>query len=102
MSVTQNSTMKRGVFIRTKLRGGVKRTLCTSFTIVVAILRFTQCHHQPKWNWVDLENFFSTLAGGDIAKSRSGEPDRETCTQGALHPDEQLCSMKEPMFQCKV
>ncbi|CDH60209.1 predicted protein [Lichtheimia corymbifera JMRC:FSU:9682] len=40
--------MKRGVFNRTKLRGGVKRTLCRSFTIVVAILGFTQCHHQPR------------------------------------------------------
>ncbi|CDH53646.1 predicted protein [Lichtheimia corymbifera JMRC:FSU:9682] len=44
----------------------------------------------------------STLAGGDIAKSRIDEVDRETCTQGALHPDEQLCSIEDPTFHCKV
>ncbi|CDH55548.1 predicted protein [Lichtheimia corymbifera JMRC:FSU:9682] len=44
----------------------------------------------------------STLAGGDIAKSRIDEVDRETCTQGALHPDEQLCSIEDPTLHCKV
>ncbi|CDH58080.1 predicted protein [Lichtheimia corymbifera JMRC:FSU:9682] len=43
----------------------------------------------------------STLAGGDIAKSRIVEVDRETCTQGALHSDEQLCSIEDPTFHCK-
>ncbi|CDH52141.1 predicted protein [Lichtheimia corymbifera JMRC:FSU:9682] len=50
---------------------------------------------------VDLEFFFDE-AGGDIAKSRIVELDRETCTQGALHPAEQLCSIEESTFHCKV
>ncbi|CDH55113.1 predicted protein [Lichtheimia corymbifera JMRC:FSU:9682] len=44
----------------------------------------------------------SALAGGDIAKSRIDEPDRETCTQGALHPDEQLSSIEDPTFHCRI
>ncbi|CDH51797.1 predicted protein [Lichtheimia corymbifera JMRC:FSU:9682] len=94
--------MKRGVFNRTKLVVGVKRTLGASFTIVVAILRFTQCHHQPKLKKIQEVDPRSTLAGGDIAKSRIDEPDRETCSQGALHPDEQLCSIEDPTLHCKV
>ncbi|CDH56261.1 predicted protein [Lichtheimia corymbifera JMRC:FSU:9682] len=68
--------MKRGVFNRTKLLVGVKRTLGASFTIQLADPRFSQ--------------------------SEIGESDRETCTQGALHPDEQLCSIEDPTFHCKV
>ncbi|CDH55531.1 predicted protein [Lichtheimia corymbifera JMRC:FSU:9682] len=44
----------------------------------------------------------STLAGGDIAKPGIGNHDRETSTQDTFGPDEQLCSMKEPTFDCKV
>ncbi|CDH48388.1 predicted protein [Lichtheimia corymbifera JMRC:FSU:9682] len=36
------------------------------------------------------------LAGGDIVKFGIGEHDRGTCTQGALGPDEQLCSIQDP------
>ncbi|CDH56954.1 predicted protein [Lichtheimia corymbifera JMRC:FSU:9682] len=50
-------------------------------------------------SWVDLLNFF--LAGGDIAKFGIGHDDRETSTQGALRPDEQLCSIEDPTFHCK-
>ncbi|CDH60514.1 predicted protein [Lichtheimia corymbifera JMRC:FSU:9682] len=59
----------------------------------------TTSQSRKKIQEVDLR---STLAAGDIAKSRIGEPDRETCTQGALHPDEQLRSIKDPRFHCKV
>ncbi|CDH57938.1 predicted protein [Lichtheimia corymbifera JMRC:FSU:9682] len=44
----------------------------------------------------------STLAGGDIAKSRIDHDDRETSTQDIFGPDEQLCSIDDPTFHCKV
>ncbi|CDH59879.1 predicted protein [Lichtheimia corymbifera JMRC:FSU:9682] len=46
--------------------------------------------HDPLWLVVTL------------GESRIDEPDRETCTQGALHLDEQLCSIEDPTFHCKV
>ncbi|CDH56829.1 predicted protein [Lichtheimia corymbifera JMRC:FSU:9682] len=42
------------------------------------------------------------LVGGDNAKSGIGNHERETSTQDTFGPDEQLCSMKEPTFECKV
>ncbi|CDH49488.1 predicted protein [Lichtheimia corymbifera JMRC:FSU:9682] len=94
--------MKRGVFNRTKLLVGVKRTLSASFTVVEAILKITQCHHQPKSILGRPLEFFFDKAGGDIAKSRIAELDRETSTQGALHPAEQLCSIEDPTFHCSI
>ncbi|CDH54034.1 predicted protein [Lichtheimia corymbifera JMRC:FSU:9682] len=94
--------MKRGVFNRTKLRGGVKRTLCRSFTIVVAILRFTQCRHQPKSKKIQEVDPSSVWLVMTLRESEIDELDRETCTQGALDHDEQLCSMNDSAFHCKA
>ncbi|CDH58277.1 predicted protein [Lichtheimia corymbifera JMRC:FSU:9682] len=93
--------MKREVFNRTKLLVVVKRTLGASFTIVVAILRFTQCHHQPRRKKIrgrsDPLWLVVTLGETEIS-----ELDREISTQGALHLDEQYCSIEKPTFHCKV
>ncbi|CDH58687.1 predicted protein [Lichtheimia corymbifera JMRC:FSU:9682] len=95
--------MKCRLFHRTILLVGVKRTLGASCTITLADLRFTQCRHRPKSKKKIQEvNPRFTLAGGDIAKFGIGELDRETCTQGALQPDTQLCSIEDPTFHCKV
>ncbi|CDH48545.1 predicted protein [Lichtheimia corymbifera JMRC:FSU:9682] len=93
MPVSLNFTMKRGVFNRTKLLVGVERTLCGTFTIVVADLRFTQCR-----SWVDLLNSFSTRLVVTLGESEIGHDDRETCTQGALDPAAQLVRLKTPRF----
>ncbi|CDH48690.1 predicted protein [Lichtheimia corymbifera JMRC:FSU:9682] len=93
--------MKREVFNRTKLLVGVKRTLGASFTINLVDFRFrnvttslveknSRGRPEPLWLVVTL------------GESENGHDDRETCTQGALHPDEQYCSIKEPTFHCKV
>ncbi|CDH59754.1 predicted protein [Lichtheimia corymbifera JMRC:FSU:9682] len=94
--------MKRGVCNRTKLLVRAESIMCRSFTITLADLRFTQCQHQPrrkkfKRSTHDLLWLVLTLGESEI-----GEVDRETCTQGALHPDEQLCSIEDPTFHCKV
>ncbi|CDH54956.1 predicted protein [Lichtheimia corymbifera JMRC:FSU:9682] len=103
MPITKNSAMKCGVFHRTKLLVGVKRTLGASFTIVVADIRFIECHHQPKWiAGRPLEFFFRLWLVLTFGESEIGHDDRETSTQGALDPDEQLCSIEDPTFHCRV
>ncbi|CDH59795.1 predicted protein [Lichtheimia corymbifera JMRC:FSU:9682] len=100
--ISLNFTMKREVFHRTKLLVGIESIMCRSFTIVVADLRFTQCHHQPKLK--------KNLRGRPdrlwlvvtLGESENGHDDRETCTQGALHPSAQLCLIEDPTLHCKV
>ncbi|CDH57939.1 predicted protein [Lichtheimia corymbifera JMRC:FSU:9682] len=87
--------MKCGVFNRTKLLVGVKPTLCASFTMKPDFGN----GRLKKTQEVDRR---STLAGGDIAKSRIDHDDRETSTQDIFGPDEQLCSIDDPTFHCKV
>ncbi|CDH54656.1 predicted protein [Lichtheimia corymbifera JMRC:FSU:9682] len=94
--------MKGGVSNRTKLLVGVKRTLGASFTIVVAILTFTQCHHQPRRKKNSRGRPDSIWLVVTLGESENGHDDRETCTQGALHPDEQLCSIEDPTFHCRI
>ncbi|CDH55622.1 predicted protein [Lichtheimia corymbifera JMRC:FSU:9682] len=95
--------MKRRVLHRAKLPTGVKRILCRSFTIAVADLTFTQSHHQPRRKKNSRGRPYDLLwLVVTLGESENGERDRETCTQGALHPGEQLCSIKEPTFHCKL
>ncbi|CDH59439.1 predicted protein [Lichtheimia corymbifera JMRC:FSU:9682] len=73
-----------------------------SFTIVVADLRFTQCHHQPRRKKFKRSTLGSSLAGGGIAKLGIGHHDRETSAHDIFDPDEQLCSMEDLTFHCEV
>ncbi|CDH59796.1 predicted protein [Lichtheimia corymbifera JMRC:FSU:9682] len=93
--------MKRGVFNQTKLLGWVERTLGASFTINLDDPRFRNVttslveknsRGRPRSLWLVVT----------FGESENGHDDRETCTQGALHPDEQLCSMKDPTFHFKI
>ncbi|CDH61086.1 predicted protein [Lichtheimia corymbifera JMRC:FSU:9682] len=94
--------MKRGVFNRTKLLVGMERTLGASFTIVVAILRSTQCHHQPRRKKILEVDLIQLWLVATLGESEIAEPDRETCTQGAPDPAAQLCSIEDPTLHCKV
>ncbi|CDH54832.1 predicted protein [Lichtheimia corymbifera JMRC:FSU:9682] len=78
--------MKRGTFHRTKLLVSVKRTLGASFTINLADPRFRNVTTSQSESEVDLLNFFSTRLVVTLGESEKGLDDRETCTQGALHP----------------
>ncbi|CDH57666.1 predicted protein [Lichtheimia corymbifera JMRC:FSU:9682] len=62
------------------------RTLGASFTIKLADLKITRCHHQPrrkKIQEVDQIYFWLVVTLGDF---EIGHDDRETYTQGALNP----------------
>ncbi|CDH53838.1 predicted protein [Lichtheimia corymbifera JMRC:FSU:9682] len=94
--------MKDGLFHRTKLLVWVERTLGASFTIVVADPRF----RNVKTSLVEKKNSrgrpSSLWLVVTLGECENGHDDRETCTQGAPHPDEQFCSIEDPMFHCKV
>ncbi|CDH58443.1 predicted protein [Lichtheimia corymbifera JMRC:FSU:9682] len=93
--------MKRGLFNRTKLLVRAESILCRRFTIVVAIHRFTQCHHQPKSKKNSRGRPDRLWLVVTMGESENGHDDRETCTQGALDPAAQLCSIIDPTFHCK-
>ncbi|CDH51217.1 predicted protein [Lichtheimia corymbifera JMRC:FSU:9682] len=99
MLITKNSTMKQGVFNRTKLLVGAERTLCASFTInLVAILdspNVTTSLVEKKFKRSTRDLLWLVVTLGE---SQNGHDDHETCTQGALYPDEQLCSIEGPVF----
>ncbi|CDH52717.1 predicted protein [Lichtheimia corymbifera JMRC:FSU:9682] len=102
MPVSQNFTMKRGVFNRTILFVGIKRTLGASFTIRLAIPRFhnvTTSLVEKKFKRSTQDLLWLVVTLGE---SENGHDDRETSTQDALHPAAQLCSMKEPTFHCRI
>ncbi|CDH52826.1 predicted protein [Lichtheimia corymbifera JMRC:FSU:9682] len=94
--------MKRGVFNRTKLLGGVERTLGASFTINFANLKIHPISPPASSKKIQEVDHQSTLAGGDFAKSRNGHHDRETSTQDTFGHDEQLCSIQDPTFHCRI
>ncbi|CDH54655.1 predicted protein [Lichtheimia corymbifera JMRC:FSU:9682] len=94
--------MKREVFNRTKLRGWVKRTLCASFMIKLGDLKFrnvTTSLVEKRFKRWTLDLLWLVVTLGKI---ENGHDDRETSTQGALHPDEQLCSIEDPTFHCRI
>ncbi|CDH56212.1 predicted protein [Lichtheimia corymbifera JMRC:FSU:9682] len=94
--------MKGGVFNRTKLLVGVKRTLGASFTIILGDPRFrdvTTSQSRKKIQEVDRILLWLVVTLGE---SEIGHDDRETSTQGALDPAAQLCSIGDPTFHCKV
>ncbi|CDH55004.1 predicted protein [Lichtheimia corymbifera JMRC:FSU:9682] len=71
--------MKRGVFNRTELLVGVKRTLGASFTIKLVDPRFRNVTTSQSESWVDLLNFFFQLwQVVTWGESENGHDDRET------------------------
>ncbi|CDH56619.1 predicted protein [Lichtheimia corymbifera JMRC:FSU:9682] len=61
-----------------------------------------RCHHQPRRKKNSRGRPGSLWLVVTLRDSENGHDDRETFTQGALHPDEQLCSIEDPTFHCKV
>ncbi|CDH51215.1 predicted protein [Lichtheimia corymbifera JMRC:FSU:9682] len=90
--------MKRGVFNRIKLLVVVERTLCASFTIKLADPSFRNVRRRKNSGGRPLDPLWLV----DVVNTGIGNHDRETSTQNAFGPDEQLCCMKEPTFDCKA
>ncbi|CDH59048.1 predicted protein [Lichtheimia corymbifera JMRC:FSU:9682] len=95
--------------------------MCPTFTIVVADPRFRNVTTSQSGSEVDLLNFFRLWLV--VTLRNLGSPSlivkllhkvrltptsnfvrlkTPRFTQGAPHPDEQLCSIEDPTFHCKV